>query len=228
LVPQQPVTFGRRGARKAAPDRLGSGLVAPTWRGSDPSPVPGTADDDLTYAALLHRGASGDDEARMRRFIGPNWSEFEKLWRAMGPEGALVPSFSAAAFSFSIGWLFYRRLYGFGVAAVVAEIAIARLSPINSTIADFLLCLAIGAFGKALVVRKGLRTIDAVSRAGLSEGETAARIERFGGVRLAEALAASILLAGFGAASVFRMFSAGLPADLAAPLDGLQEVLKVL
>jgi hypothetical protein len=125
-------------------------------------------------------------------------------------------------FSFFIAWLFYRRLYGFGAAAIAVEIAISRLSPINSTLVDLMLCLAIGAFGKALVIRKGLRTIDAVTRAGLPHGEAAARIERLGGVHM------SVALAGFSVASVIKLLASGEMADAPIPLDGLHRLMEAL
>jgi hypothetical protein len=185
----------------------------------------------LAYDAVLRGGDQGrgeDDEARMRRFIGRNWPDFEDVWRRMRKDGALATSFSGPAFSFSIAWLFYRRLYVEAALAIAVEIAITRLSPLSSTLIDLLLCLAIGAFGKALVVRKGLRTLDVVSRQRLPHGEATAQIERRGGVRLAEALAASILFVGFSAASVFRMISAGVTEDGTIQLDGLQELIKAL
>lgn len=226
MTPQQPATFGRRGLARTAPRR-----TAPV-----PVPSPGprlAAPEDLapalTYDALLHDDRREDaDEARMRRFIGPNWPDFEGLWRDTRTGDRLIPSFSGAAFSFSIAWLIYRRLYTAAAVAVAVEICITRLSPVSSTLVDLLLCLAIGAFGKALVVRKGLRTIGAIAGEGLPHGVAAARIERRGGVRLAEALAGSILLAGFSAASLYRMIPADMAAEGTIRLDGLQELLKVL
>jgi len=216
LTPPRNLPFGRRGALPAPPRP-----PAPSRR---PDPPRGG---ELSYEALLRDGggAQTDDESRMAGFIGADWPAYRDLWRLMKDDGALLPGFCFTAFSFSSAWLVYRRLYGPALAAVALEMAATRLSSLGAALVELLLCLAIGVFGKALVIRRGLATIAAARREGLPRGEAAAQVERLGGTRVALAVAFSIVMGAFGVAAFVGS------AERRPSIDGVdpwQEITKAL
>jgi hypothetical protein len=219
LTPPRNVTFGRRGALPAPPR-------PPAHPAPPRRPDPPRAGELVYEAPLRDSGeAQSDDESQMARFIGSDWPLYRDLWRLMKDDGALLPGFCFSAFSFSSAWLVYRRLYGPALAAVALELAATRLSPPGAAFVELLLCLAIGVFGKALVIRRGLATIGAARREGLPRGEAAARVERLGGTRLALAVAFSIFVGALGVAAFVGSAESPPSTD---GVDPWQEITKAL
>lgn len=189
LAPREPAPFGRRGVARPFSVRrqfASSPTVAPPRDQYDPEDVPWTGE---------------TEESLIARFVGPDWPEYRDLWRLMQFDGALLPSFSFAALSFSFAWLFYRRLYGAGLVAMAAQIATSRLSPTGSIVGALLLCLFIGFFGKALVIKKAMKTVGAM------RDDDPMMVEALGGTRLAPAIFAVILVAAVGAVEVMKLLS---------------------
>lgn len=184
MAPQQSEPFGRRGRQPPEPERPSFSPPAPLFS----SPPPQLQRD-------VDEGGE-DDDSLMARFIGPDWPDYQFLWRLMRSNGALIPSFSVAAFSFSFAWLFYRRLYLAGLTAMAIQIEMTRHAPLNAFIGGLLLSLGVGLFGKALVLQKGMKII----RAAREEG--GGRISALGGTRLAPALASVVLVIAIGAAEL--------------------------
>ncbi len=211
MAPQRFAPFGRRGRQPTAP-------AAP-----DPAPAPPRISDPaLTLLSSLPldewsvSGSGQDDEILMSRFLGPDWAEYQFLWRLMRSNGALIPSFSFAAFSFSFAWLFYRRLYLAGLAAMAIQIEMTRHSPINAFIGGLLLSMGVGFFGKALVLQRGMKLI------GSMQGEGGARISALGETRLAPALVSIVLVASIGIAEQAEKIAHRIEAVPAFSENGLR------
>lgn len=210
MAPRLRATFGRRGAPPRA---------AAQPQASSPPPAmasPSRRDARETLLELY------DDETLMARFIGPDWPEYQDLWRLMRFDGALIPSFSFPALLVPFAWLFYRRLYVAGLATTAWQIAMIRLSLFDSMLGGLLMCLFFGAFGKALVVRKGMKAVKAIR-----DGDPA-RIGTLGGASLLPAVVAFIVVAAFSLvelmeplAQLFSPDSSLRPAALSELLDAL-------
>lgn len=163
-----------------------------------------------------------DDESLMARFIGPDWPDYQELWRLMRFDGALMPSFSATALSFSFAWFFYRRLYGAGFVATAAQIAMTRLSLFDSMLGGLLMCLFVGVFGKALVVRKGMSAIKAIR-----DGDPS-RIGALGGTSLLPAVVASIVVTTLNIVELIEPLSRLLSTDGSLRPTAFTELLNAL
>lgn len=198
----QPVTFGRRGVQNKtpAPIRLPGPQTPPAAARVTYAQLLEAGDDDAV-SATPHagnrpwEGRGRADDRLMERFIGPNWPSYQNLWRAMKDGGAPRPSFSYHAFSLSSLWLFYRRLYGPAFVVLGCELAITRLPVGYSSVCTLLLALFVGVFGKSLVIRRGMRTMDDVEREDLSSSEATLQMERKGGTRLLAPLVVAVSLA---------------------------------
>lgn len=210
MAPREPTPFGRRGAPRPSSVR----------RRFAPLPQEAPPQDPLDPEEV--RWAGETEEALIARFVGPDWPDYRDLWRLMQFDGALLPSFSFAALSFSFAWLFYRRLYGAGLVAMTAQIAISRLSPIGSIVGGLLLCLFIGLFGKSLVIRKAMKT------AWSMRDDDPTMVEALGGTRLAPAIFAAFLVAAVGAVEVMKLLSDSRASELFPFLTELKEAWKVL
>lgn len=208
MASREPPPFGRRGAPR--PSSVRRQLTAPP---QDAPPL-----EQLDPEAV--RWAVETEESLVARFIGPDWPDYRDLWRLMRFDGALLPSFSFAALSFSFAWLFYRRLYGAGLVAMAAQIAISRLSPIGSIIGALLLCLFIGFFGKSLVIRKAMKT------AWSMRDDDPMMVEALGGTRLAPAIFACILVAAVSAVEIMKLLSDLRPSEIFPFLTELREAWK--
>jgi hypothetical protein len=171
--------------------------------------------------SVLHGGSDGDsdaggslrghpayidDEADMRRYIGPNWPKYRNLWLVMKDQPTLLPSRCYTAAAFSSLWLLYRKRYAlaFGVGAL--QLVVSFALPDFGGLIDLAVALILGRYGKSIVVRDGLVAIARIRGAtGAADYDIYSRIVRAGGTNIAApiagALVAAALIAGMSAAS---------------------------
>jgi hypothetical protein len=181
-------------------------------------------------AGLLPAGHSAyfDDEADMRRYIGPNWPKYRDLWLAMKGAPAYVPSRCYAAAVLTSLWLLYRKRYAlaFGVMALQLIVTFTLLD--FGGLIDLAIALVLGRYGKSIVVRDGLAAIARIRGAtGAADDDGYSRIVRAGGTNIvapiAGALIAGALIAGLFVANWrFLVASGEPPGDAAALLNALR------
>jgi hypothetical protein len=210
LPPQQSAPFGRRGRQPSPIARLQFPAKGTGFSSGQPQ------DEANVFEARE------DDDFLMERFVGPDWADYQFLWRLMRSNGALIPSFSFVAFSFSFAWLFYRRLYLAGLAAMALQIEVTRHSSLGSILGGLLLAAGVGFFGKALVLRKGMKIIRA------NRGETGARIASLGGTRLAPAVFSVALVTAVSVAEYAGQIAKKLEAAPAFSENGFLALLQAL
>ena len=211
-------TFGRRGqgAVRSAPRPAPAAAPAAVGLRRDP-PRATMADllarnpDDTTPLIPLADPADpppvAASEAHMALAIGPNWEAWRALWLDMPGRPALRPAFSPAAFFFQGLWLLYRRQYAafFGlVALLTAVLFVAPDFRVSALVFNAGVALALGFFGKSLVLIRACNIVLDNRGAGQSRSEAAARIARQGGVDRLSPIVALLFVAGVVLAIFFH------------------------
>jgi hypothetical protein len=169
-----------------------------------------------------------DDEADMRRYIGPNWPKYRDVWLAMKGEPSLVPSRSLAAAIFTSLWLLYRKRYMLALAVMALQVVAAfGLLDLGGLI-DLAIAVILGRYGKSIVVRDGVAAIATIRSVTGAEDDVYLQIVRAGGTNII----APIVGASLVSALVASVFVAGwhlLTASSNAPGDAaLFDALRVL
>jgi hypothetical protein len=223
---QQPVTFGRRGVRRPP---AGGGLAETRNRAGALASVACDARGDAASLLDADPDAHAATEEQMARFIGSNWEKYRDLWLGMTYDGALKPSFSIDAFAYSTFWLLYRRLYVAAVTTILLHVGVVFLWPGYLHIFEIGLSLCLGFWGKAMVVRRAMSTIDAIERSSQSSHEAALRvdlrIENAGGVDLISPAIAMTMLAAVVVSIVVRPAAVRLTETIASPLRQINNAL---
>lgn len=187
----EPVRFGRRVDTPPVVPPMPTSVVTPQPRTpviEAPPPVPSSRDEDL------------------RAFFGPKAATYLLLYRAWqktapSPEQSILswrrPLFQGLFWGGLFGfvpWLFYRKLYGIGAAALVGTIAINLIVP--SPYADEL-NVAIGLFfmryGQPLYIAHALRRIEKADMLGFIGENRTAYLRRSGGSSMMAALVAMLV-----------------------------------
>lgn len=211
-------TFGRRGqgAVRAATRPEPAAAPAPA-RADNARPRATMADllarnpDDTTPLIPLADPAApppvAASEAHMALAIGPNWEAYRALWLDMPGRPVLRPAFSAAAFFLQGLWLLYRRQYAafFGlVALTTAVLFVAPDFGVSALVFNSGVALALGFFGKSLVLIRACNVVLDNTGAGLSRADSAARIARQGGVDRLSPIVALLFATGVALAIFFH------------------------
>jgi hypothetical protein len=166
----------------------------------------GSDGDSDAGRSLLGHPAYIDDEADMRRYIGPNWPKYRNLWLVMKDVPTLVPSRCYAAAAFSSLWLLYRKRYALAFGVMALQLVVTFALPDFGGLIDLAVALILGRYGKSIVVRDGLVAIARIRAAtGAADDDSYSRIVRAGGTNIvapiAGALIAAALIAGMSVAS---------------------------
>lgn len=189
---QQTATFGRRNAPTAQRVLPAPAAARTTSPGRD---IPLTYADPVTASA----GVFGVEETDMMRYIGANWPKYRDLWQETKGGSELKVSFSLAAFFLTTFWMLYRKLYAMAFATIGAMIAINFVAPKYAWVVNLSICVAAGLYGKALVVQRGIKTVDRIKDMGLSGEAQARRIEKAGGTNWAAPISVLVVLFLIGA-----------------------------
>jgi hypothetical protein len=193
------VRFGRRGmGAGAAPQETSAGF----GRRVVAQPAPNAAAEATTQdgaATVPHReaydvGTAIAIEDELATFIGPNAETYLRAYRLSGASKALAPPSPLswrlsgadrlwAGFFFPVPWLFYRKLYGHGSAALAATLVCALLgSSLASAVVGIAISSLVMRYGKRLYVERALNAVALADQRGLSGGERASYLRRAGGL----------------------------------------------
>ncbi len=192
----QQATFGRRNAALQLHPRPQASRPAPTAKSALPA-MPALSNDLPRDMDAAVAGASAD-ETEMMRYLGGNWPKYRTLWRSMNNGADLKMSFSFAAFFFTTFWLLYRKLYAWAFGIFGAGVAIGFIIPNKAWLFQIVASAVLGLYGKALVVRRGMSTVENLKSMGLSTGEAALRIEKAGGTNFVAAVSVAVLFGLIG------------------------------
>lgn len=134
-------------------------------------------------------------EEELATFFGPNAEAFLPTYRAWEASGARADSsilswhapFRSgklwAAFFFPVPWLFYRKLYGHGVAALAAITACAILAPhIISGVLSLVISSLVMRYGKRLYVDRAMKTVAIADERGFKDKDRASFLRGAGGL----------------------------------------------
>ena len=118
-------------------------------------------------------------------FVGPRAARYASVRADMHDAGkdkaTIVPSWCWPAFFFPQPWLFYRKQWILGLAAIILPVIAFNLMGRRSLV-GWLVALVFGIFGRSFYVLSAERRIRTICGLGLSPEETRMRIARAGGV----------------------------------------------
>lgn len=201
-------TFGRRSGQGRRAPRARHAAAAP--RATMADLLARTSDDTTPLIVLADPAApppvavSEDD---MALAIGPNWDvSYRALWSDMAGRVTLRPAFSLAAALLQGLWLLYRRQYAafFGlVALTTAVLFVAPDFRISALVFTAAVALALGFFGKSLVLIRASNVVLDALATGQPGAEIDARIRRYGGVDRLSPIVALLFFAGVALAIFF-------------------------
>ncbi len=188
---EAPVAFGRRPAARAA------SLPESSPRAEKPL-FP--RQDFQALPAALPR------EDELAAFFGPHAEAYlatYRAWQASGAadahpllswRGPLRGDRLWAACLFPVPWLFYRKLYGHGAAALTVSLASALLAPdIVSAIVSIAISALVMRYGKRLYVDRALKATGIADRRGLTGAERASYLRHAGGLSVLGLVAGMLL-----------------------------------
>jgi hypothetical protein len=191
-----PARFGRRGLGPAASAPVpleasaGFGRRAVEPEGSSAAARATRLDDAGRVAHLPTDDADAAHSAEdaLAIFIGPNAEAYLRAYRLAEGSKALGRRLSGAdrlwaGFFFPVPWLFYRKLYGHGSAALAATLVCALLgSSLVSAIVGIAISSLVMRYGKRLYIEHALSAVALADRRGLAGGERASYLRRSGGL----------------------------------------------
>jgi len=155
------------------------------------------------------------DEERLRAAIGPRADLYLRRWRAMDEKGGKA-SWNWAACLLNTFWFAYRKMWGPMLAMGLALVAAAPfMDPGNKTLLRILMFSLVGlsflsgTFGNWLYRRQIERRL--AETAAMDDAAARAELEKKGGVSLAAAIGACVLL------TILSMAAGMIPALLARP-----------
>ena len=179
-------TFGKRGANlqnssKALPPKAVAQTSSSASFSSSTLDIGGSWALPSNAYPQISASISSADETDMMRFIGANWPAYRDLWQEMKGDPTLRVNFSFAAFFMSSTWLLYRKQYALSFVIIAIQFALIFVSPRLAWLANLSVPVALGLYGKSIVVKRAISTVDRIKDMGMSPDMTAMRIEKAGG-----------------------------------------------
>jgi hypothetical protein len=167
-----------------------------------------------TIRDIFERPDQGRVRADLAAFFGPQAETYLRVYDKMQPDGKnWVMSWSWSGFFAPMVWLFYRKLYLYGVLCTVASLALGFVFDFS---AGSWIAVVIGASAKAWYVSAGLQHVAKADELGLLGDERRDYLRRAGGVSPAAGLLMGVAYVAIIALLIVSIVS-GL--DLTMPGD---------